>query len=89
MNTTYAGIFSYFTPEYGEYCDLTVKAEADNRYEAREMLWLELEKHPERYFYDQPPKDIRLCGVTWQGSRLDMQDYFDAWPRAARPKSTV
>jgi hypothetical protein len=84
MNTTYAGIFSYFTPEYGEYCDLTVKVEADDRYEAREKLWLELEKHPERYFSDQPAKDIRLCGVNWQGSSLVMQDYFDAMAESCK-----
>ncbi|WP_294857075.1 hypothetical protein [uncultured Oscillibacter sp.] len=84
MNTTYAGTFSYFAPECGKYCDMTVKVEANDRYEAREMLWLELEKHPERYFFDQPAKDIRLCGVTWQGSRLDMQDYFDAMAESCK-----
>ncbi|WP_312611729.1 hypothetical protein [Oscillibacter sp.] len=84
MNTTYAGIFSYFSPEYGEYCDLAVKVEADDRYEAREKLWLELEKRPEQYFSDQPAKDIRLCGVNWQGSRIDMQDYFDAMAESCK-----
>jgi hypothetical protein len=78
VKTTYAVTFSYFSPEYGEYNDLIVKAEADNRYEAREKLWLEMENHPGRYLFDQPAKDIRLCGVNWQGSSLDMQDYFDA-----------
>lgn len=78
MNKTYAAVFSYYLPEDSASCDLNIKIEADDRYEARVKAWQELEDHPDRYFYDQPAKMIRLCGINWEGNRLDMQDYFDS-----------
>ncbi len=84
MTTAYVGYFSCYSMEGKEYCNLPLKVEANDRYEAREKLWREMEKKPEQYFYDQPAKLIRLCGVSWMGSRVDMQDYFDSMAESCK-----
>lgn len=77
MSRTYTGIFSHFSPAEKAYCDIAVKVDAEDRFKAREKLWRELEENHADHL-SGGASDIQLCGIVWDGSRLDMQDYFDA-----------
>ena len=66
--------FSHYSEQYGNFNDTTVKVDAANQFEARSKAWEALEKNEDRKFMSC----IKLCGITWEASPLDMQDYFNA-----------
>lgn len=70
----YSVHFSYYSEEYGNFDDKTVKVDAENQFDARRMAWEKLDKNDEIKFMSC----VKLCGITWDASKLDMQDYFNS-----------
>ncbi len=66
--------FSFYSLEYGDFEEIHFKVEAENQFEARRKAWLLCDNNEDMAF----ARNIRLCGVTWEATPLDMQDYFNA-----------
>ena len=65
--------FSYYSKENGQFEGIKYTLEAENQFEARQNAWDLLDN-------DKEMKDascISQCGVTWEATPLDMQDYFN------------
>lgn len=71
---TYNVYFSYYSEQYGTFEEATIKADAENQFEARRIAWEASENSDDLKF----ASNIKVCGVTWDASPLDLQDYFNA-----------
>ena len=65
--------FSYYSEEYGQFEEAKYGVEAENQFDARQKAW----EHVENDESMQYASCIKQCGVTWEASPLDMQDYFN------------
>jgi len=70
----YRAYFSYYSEQYGYFDDTAIKVEADNPFDARSKAWDQVESCEDLKF----ASCIRLCGITWESSPLNMQDYLNA-----------
>lgn len=84
MDRQFHATFSFYCPEEGVFYDLNLKVNASDRFEAREKAWQEFEKNYGDYLCEQSARNVKLCGVNWEGNKLDMQDYFDAHAEACK-----
>lgn len=66
--------FSYYSEQYGSFDDMRITVEADNQFEARQKAWKLTENNSNFEF----TSCVKLCGVQWKASPLDMQDYLNA-----------
>ena len=75
--------FSYYSEENGQFEGTKYTLEAEKQFNAREKAW-------ELFDNDKEMKNascISQCGVTWETSPADMQDYFNMM--AALDKCTI
>ena len=70
----YNARFSYYSEQYGCFESTTVRVEADNQFQARHKAWMQFDNDKDRPFMSC----VKLCGITWEATPLDMQDYFNA-----------
>ena len=70
----YNAHFSFYSEQYGSFEEATIKVEAINQFEARSKAWALSESNANMEF----ASCIKLCGITWNASKLDLQDYFNA-----------
>lgn len=84
MDRQFHATFSYFCPEEDVFYDVNLKITAADRFEAREKAWLEFEKSYGDYLYEQSAHKVKLCGINWEGNKLDMQDYLDSHVEACK-----
>ncbi len=66
--------FSFYSEENGFFDEAALEVDASNQFEAREKAWLLSETNDNLKF----ASNIQLCGITWDSSPLNMQDYFNA-----------
>lgn len=79
MKKKYTAMFSFFAAEENTYYDCGVQFDAADRYAAREKAWELFEKNHSSYICSEGAiQNVKLCGLRWEGSPLDIQDYFDA-----------
>ena len=74
MAKEYQVHFSFYSEQYGYFDDFAIKVEAENQFEARRLAW-EMSEENENFKFCSC---LKLCGITWQTSPLDLQDYFNA-----------
>lgn len=70
----YNAHFSFYSEQYGSFEESAIKVEAENQFEARSKSWRLIDNNTDMEF----SSCIKLCGITWNASILDMQDYFNA-----------
>jgi len=70
----YNAHFSCYSELYGDFNEIIIKVDAENQFEARRKAWELSDKNSDLEF----SSCIKLCGITWKASSLDMQDYFNA-----------
>lgn len=70
----YSVHFSCYSELYGNFDEVIIKVDAENQFDARSRAWELSEKNSDLEF----SSCIKLCGITWNASPLDMQDYFNA-----------
>ncbi len=70
----YTAHFSYYSEIFGGFEEKDVKVEAANQFDARRTAWDLLDNAADMNF----ASCIKLCGITWDASKLDIQDYFNA-----------
>jgi hypothetical protein len=66
--------FSFYSEECGKFDDSVFNVNAENVFEARRQAWLLCDTNDDMKF----TSCVRQCGVTWDASPLDVQDYFNA-----------
>ena len=70
----YSAHFSCYSELYGNFDEVIIKLNADNQFDARRKAWELSDENNDLKF----SSCIKLCGITWKASPLDMQDYFNA-----------
>jgi len=70
----YTAHFSFYSELYGDFEDIPIKVEANDPFEARRAAWALSETDENLRF----TSDIKLCGITWNASPLDLPDYFNS-----------
>ena len=70
----YNAHFSCYSELYGNFDEIIIKVEAENQFDARRKAWEASDKSGDLEF----SSCVKLCGITWKASPLDMQDYFNA-----------
>ena len=70
----YSVYFSFYCEQYGNFNDTAIKIDAADQFEARSKAWEALDNIDDIKFMSC----VKLCGITWKASPLDMQDYFNA-----------
>lgn len=66
--------FSYYSKDYGLFCDKKYSMEAESQFEARRHAWKYTESDNEL----KNVVNLKQIGVTWQSTPLDIQDYFNS-----------
>ena len=74
MNSAYKVFFSYYSEEFGQFEDIGISVETENQFEARLKAWEIIDSDDNRKFMSC----LRLCGVTWNASPVNMQEYLNA-----------
>jgi hypothetical protein len=72
---TYKAHFSFYSEESGEFQETVVNVESANQFEARTAAWEWLNRNEDMMKF---ASCVKLCGITWEASKLDLQDYFNA-----------
>ena len=70
----YGVIFSYYSEEYGNFETMRFEVEAADQFEARLKAWEAFDLSDEKHL----ASCVKLCGVVWEASPLDIQDYFNS-----------
>ena len=71
---SYSVYFSYYSEQYGEFQETHIPVQAENQFEARRLAWGLSESRDDLKF----ASNIKLSGIVWGGSPLELQDYFNA-----------
>ncbi len=72
--TDYKVHFSFYSEEYGNFDEAIIEVKAEDIFEARHKAWLLSEDNDNLKF----ASDLKLCGITWESSPMNMSDYFNA-----------
>ena len=70
----YSVHFSLYSEQYGAFDEAEIRVEAVDQFEARRLAWDASDEHRDMQF----ASCVKVCGVTWDASPLDVQDYFNA-----------
>lgn len=70
----YTAHFSYYAELNGGFEEKDIRVDTANQFDARRAAWDLLANDADMKF----AACIKLCGITWNASKLDIQDYFNA-----------
>ena len=79
----YSAHFSCYSELYGNFDEVIIRFDAENQFDARRKAWELSDKNSDLDF----SSCVKLYGITWEASPLDMQDYFNA--QAASDKCEI
>ena len=65
--------FSYYSEEFGQFDEAKFAVEASDQFEARQKAWERVENDESMQY----ASCIKQCGVTWEASPINLQDYFN------------
>ena len=77
--------FSYYSEEYGQFEDRSYCVYAENQFEARRKAWEYCESDDDMKF----ASCIKQCGVMWDSSPTNLQDYFNAEAAASKCRAKI
>jgi len=75
--------FAYYSEENGQFEGTKYEVEAESQFDARQKAWGLIDSDKEM----RNASCVSQCGVTWDASALDLQDYFNML--AANDKCTI